>query len=102
MGSDVRSRSAAKSIITAITSPNPPECLSFAGVNFISRSFTDELCVIISQFPTLRVVDMDDGVKNMYQAVLAGRSVRRVRPTEDAVIKSFDNIKELSAFMRNT
>lgn len=101
IGTDVRSRSAANLIREALLSPIPPTQISFAGVGFISRSFTDELCVILDSFPTLSVTDMATSVRTMFDVVIKSRANDRVRPAEDSTIKNFDNVKAFFAFMRN-
>lgn len=101
IGTDVRSRSAANLIREALNSPVPPAQISFAGVNFVSRSFTDELCVILDSFPALSVTDMAASVRTMFDVVTRSRAKDRVRPAEDGTIKSFDNVKAFFAFMRN-
>lgn len=101
IGTDVRSRSAANRIREALNSPVPPTQISFAGVDFMSRSFTDELCVILDSFPVLSVTDMAASVRTMFDVVRQSRAKDRIRPTEDSMIKNFDNVKAFFAFMRN-
>lgn len=101
IGTDVRSRSAANRIREALNSPVPPTQISFAGVDFMSRSFTDELCVILDSFPVLSVTDMAASVRTMFDVVRQSRAKDRIRPTEDSTIKNFDNVKAFFAFMRN-
>lgn len=101
IGTDVRSRSAANSIREALNSSTPPTSISFDGVSFMSRSFTDELCVILDSFPALSVTGMIPSVRSMFDIVIRSRAQTRVRPSEDSAIKNFDNVKDFFAFMRN-
>lgn len=100
IGFDVRSRSAAEIINSALKSDFPPVEISFAGVRFISRSFTDELCAILDSSPAVQLSYMSPAVENMFTVVRSGRERERIRPKEGIAVKSFENIKELSAFMR--
>ena len=101
IGTDVRSRAAADSIMKALQSQLPPEELSFAGVEFISRSFTDQLCIILEQFPAVSVTGMSKPVETMFDIVKKSRQSTRVRHSEDSSIKNFSNVKDFFAFMRN-
>ncbi len=101
IGADVRSRSAVDIICKFISSTNTSVILDFEGVSFISRSFSDELCVLISQFPEIEICNMTTGVKNMFEVVKNSRSKKRIRSYENVVVKNFDNMKELSAYLRN-
>ena len=47
ISSDVRSRSNAEIIRSAIDGISDKVILDFSGVSFVSRSFTDELCSIV-------------------------------------------------------
>ena len=70
-------------------------------MTFVSRSAMDEICQMLSDNPNLKTANMADPVATMYEVVLSGRGKKRVLQSEPSSIKTFDNMKELSAFMRN-
>lgn len=100
IGTDVRSRSAANAIKDALNSVTPPTQISFDGVAFMSRSFTDELCAILDMAPTLLVTNMNNAVRTMFDVVLRSRVSERVRSSEEGEIRNFKNVKDFFAFMR--
>lgn len=101
ISSDVRSRSNAEIIRSAIDGISDKVVLDFSGVSFVSRSFTDELCLIIEHCKniTIDMVNMSDIVRTMIEAVKKGRENRRVRIKDDSEIREFDDIESLSKFL---
>ena len=104
ISSDVRSRSNAEIIRSAINGISDKIILDFSGVSFVSRSFTDELCSIVEHCKniTIDMINMSEIVKTMIEAVEKGRKNRRIRTKDDSEIKEFDDIKSLSKFHSNS
>ena len=101
ISSDVRSRSNAEIIRSAIDGISDKVILDFSGVSFVSRSFTDELCSIVENCKniTIDMANMSEIVKTMIEAVKKGRENRRVRIKDDSEIKEFDDMESLSKFL---
>lgn len=101
ISSDVRSRSNAEIIRSAIDGISDKIILDFSGVSFVSRSFTDELCSIVEHYKniTIDMINMSEIVKTMIEAVEKGRKNRRIRTKDDSEIKEFDDIESLSKFL---
>lgn len=72
--------------------------LDFYGVEFLSRSFTDE---IISQMQGRQytIENANEIVANMFKAVAEGRSKSREHNTSSADVKSFKSLVELSRYL---
>lgn len=72
--------------------------LDFAGVDFLSRSFTDE---IISQLEgrSYALENTNEIIKNMFKAVVDGRMKSRRHDASNADIKRFDTLVELSRYL---
>ena len=100
ISSDVRSRSNAEKIRNELTISSQDLILDFAGVTFISRSFTDELFNIKDEYnKDLSLINMTNIVKSMTYAVKNSRNNKRVRIKGDSEIKEFDDIQSLSDFL---
>lgn len=101
ISSDVRSRSNAEIIRSAIDGISDKVILDFSGVSFVSRSFMDELCSIVEHCKniTIDMANMSEIVKTMIEAVKKGRENRRVRIKDDSEIKEFDDMESLSKFL---
>ena len=84
ISSDVRSRSNAEIIRSAIDGISDKIILDFSGVSFVSRSFTDELCSIVEHCKniTIDMINMSEIVKTMIEAV------------ENIVKNSFDHTQK--------
>lgn len=79
----------------------PNDCdvvLDFEGIKFLSRSFTDE---VISQMGERkwRRINISDNVERMFQAVINGRSQKRVHESIDSPIIRFTSMVELSKYL---
>lgn len=79
----------------------PKDCdvvLDFEGIKFLSRSFTDE---VISQMGERkwRRINISDNVERMFQAVINGRSQKRVHESIDSPIIRFTSMVELSKYL---
>ena len=74
--------------------------IDFEKVNFISRSFTDELLGQLSEKNiSYGVINENDSIKNMLKAVTIGRSKERVRHTSDAEIMTINSMEELAKYL---
>ena len=89
ISTDVRSRSRADIIRNELEENRSNLILDFTDVVFMSRSFTDELYAIKSDYPDLdiQLIGMTGVVKAMSDAVSASRGKKRIRKEQDAVIK---------------
>jgi len=89
ISTDVRSRSRADIIRNELEENRNNLILDFTDVVFMSRSFTDELYAIKSDYPDLdiQLIGMTGVVKAMSDAVSASRGKKRIRKEQDAVIK---------------
>ncbi len=74
--------------------------LDFSGVNFMSRSFADELYNIKCKFKHVDFSNMQEQPACMYNVVCESRSRPRVRPeTSDAgVIKDLKTMQDLDDY----
>jgi hypothetical protein len=99
ISTDVRSRSRAQ-IIRSELNKEVLNLLDFSGVTFISRSFADELCSIIKEFPecNIKIVEMMGVVKAMYETVQFSRTQKRLREDNKSEIKDIEDINSLSSY----
>lgn len=74
--------------------------LDFQGVDFLSRSFTDE---IISQLGKRKytLVHANSIITNMFHAVEEGRKKPRTHNGDNSVIRRFNSMAELSRFLNS-
>ena len=72
--------------------------LDFSGVDFLSRSFTDE---IVSQLEgrSYTIENANEIINNMFKAVVEGRMKSRRHDVSNADIKRFDTLVELSRYL---
>ena len=96
IGTEVRSRLNAETIKNNIDGKTS---VDFSGVEFISRSFADELYNIAKDNKDISLVGMSDFVLSMFNVVSNGRSKGRVRKNGTEEIKEFDNLDSLSIFL---
>ena len=96
-GDELRTRRMAALILPYM---NEDVVLDFSGVNFMSRSFADELYNIKSKFLHLDFSNMQEQPASMYKAVSEGRSRPRVRPmaSDDGVIKDLKTMQDLDEY----
>ena len=64
----------------------------------MSRSFTDELCIIMNENPQLSVQGMRGIVKNMYEAVSESRTKKRERKLQTSEITELKDLKSMQEF----
>lgn len=101
IGTEVRSRANAEKIRLALSNNQNARIIDFNGVSFVSRSFADELCNIMDDNNTIRLMNETPFVKKMIDAVLVGRKRVRQRDDCDDKIVSFSTMDELSKYMNN-
>lgn len=99
IGTDVRSRSNAGIIQSALDGEKDCVALDFAEVTFVSRSFADELCNILDNSNNVRLIHTCQMVQSMIDAVKEGRSQKRIRVEDHSEIKEFDTMESLSSFL---
>lgn len=98
-GIELRSRSNAARIKDLI-GKNDETILDMSDVEFISRSFADELCCIIDEF-NVKLNNVSSFVTGMMNIVSAGRKRERIRKTDNSEIVELENLEELKHFLLN-
>lgn len=100
IGVDVRSRSNMGIVRSAIDGATGNVILDFSGVMFISRSFADELCIMMENLKfDVAIIQTSDVVQAMLKVVSDGRKQKRVRREEKTEIREFKDIESLSDFL---
>lgn len=99
ISTDIRSRSNADKIRSAIGHAKDKVVLDFSDVTFISRSFADELYNVADEHGNLHMANMNDMVNSMLNAVYSGRHRKRSINTDKSDMKSFCDMESLSAFL---
>lgn len=99
IGTDVRSRSNAEIIRSAIDGETGDIYLDFSNVTFVSRSFADELCTIMDNSKNIHLDNTIQIVRSMINAVKEGRSKKRVRTDDNSEMKKIDTMEGLSSFL---
>lgn len=101
IGSEGRSRVNASKLHIQELPVNASVVLDCSGVNFLSRSFTDE---IISQLVkrSYRLENANSIIQNMFKAVENGRNKPRRHSDNGAVMLHFDNMADLSRYLNSS
>ena len=99
IGTDVRSRSNAEIVQSALDGETGDIILDFSNVTFVSRSFADALCNIMDKASNVSISNTIQIVQSMIDTVKDGRSKKRVRIEDDSKIKEFDTMESLSSFL---
>lgn len=101
IGSEGRSRVNASKLHIEDLPCDSAIVLDCSNVNFLSRSFTDE---VISQLDkrTFRLENANSIIKNMFKAVENGRSKPRRHSDDGAVMLHFDNMADLSRYLNSS
>lgn len=100
IGPDIRSRQNADHIRKNIVNFDGEVELDFKGVEFISRSFADEVYTIVKENKNNVILkNMKGIVDSMISVVSESRSHKRVRKNETTKIKEFSDIESLSAYL---
>ncbi len=102
IGVDIRSRLNANILRELLSKNETSVKLDFDKVEFISRSFADEICAIEEDYKhRIIIINTSDSVKSMLNVVRESRKQKRIRSTSDIGIKEFPDMKSLSAFLVN-
>lgn len=98
IGSEGRSRINASKLHLEELPEKSSVVLDCAGVNFLSRSFTDE---IISRLGGrgYRLENANSIIESMFKAVENGRGKPRRHSDDGAVVLRFDNMADLSRYL---
>lgn len=99
ISTDIRSRANAEIIRAELDGVKGNVILDFAGVTFVSRSFTDELYNVMCEYGNIKLDNTSDFVKSMIDTVTLGRKTKRTFSEEKSEIKEFDDMKSLSLFL---
>lgn len=98
ISTDIRSRANANIIRSVVDGFEGKVVLDFNGVDFISRSFTDELYNVLEEQQNISLENTSEMVKAMLDAVGSSRKNKRnINSYSD--VKEFDNFAELSSFL---
>lgn len=100
IGSEGRSRVNASKLHIQELPENMSVVLDCSGVNFLSRSFTDE---VISQLSKrrFRLENANNIIMNMFKAVENGRNKPRRHSDDGVVMLHFDNMADLSRYLNS-
>lgn len=100
IGNEGRSRINASKLNISNINPASAVVLDFKNVDFLSRSFTDE---IISQLGKRKysLVNANSIITNMFHAVEGGRRKPRIYKSGNYVMKRFDSMVELSRYLNS-
>lgn len=81
----------------------PAILLDFSEVQFVSRSFADELCMILDEHPNIKIFGDQGVVRSMIDTVMTARKRVRQRDTscDKQDIKVLHTISELYEYARN-
>ncbi len=97
LGSDIRIRSRVLEI-AALMDADSCYVLDFKGVNFISRSFADELISMLEQTSKhIDIIHMGLGVKEMFDIVRKGRHIKHDSARNEKII-ALENMDEVEMF----
>ncbi len=99
--SDLFTRSRASELRSCISANASEVVIDFDGIDFMSRSFTDEVCNIIDDMPdkTFSFINQNDDVATMMSKVSDGRSRERTRGVGNAKIYEFEDMESLSKYL---
>lgn len=101
IGSEGRSRVNASKLHIQELPENTPVVLDCSDVDFLSRSFTDE---IISQLGKRNycLENANSIIQNMFKAVKNGREKPRRHSDDGTVMLHFDNMADLSRYLNSS
>lgn len=75
--------------------------LDFSGVDFLSRSFTDEIITQLGK-RKYKIVNANSIITNMFNAVVKGRNTPRSHKDDHSVVMmSFSNMADLSQYLNS-
>lgn len=98
---DLFSRSRAAELLPYIKANVNEVVMDFEGINFISRSFADELCNIIddNKDKKFSFSGQIEEVRTMISMVQEGRRQERKRGIAHAKMYEFSNMEKLSSYL---
>lgn len=99
ISTDIRSRSNINRIEEEIRRIDSKVELDFSEVDFMSRSFADELYNFVESHKNVSICNINGIARSMIEAVRESRNSKRVYNTDDSEIKEFEDIKSLSSFL---
>lgn len=97
---NIRSRFNGDILRTAISKEKGQIVLDFSNVEFISRTFADELYNIVNENKNISIENMNDFVGTMYGIVKNGRASTRHPVESDAKILEFKDMDSLSEYLK--
>lgn len=100
LGADVRSRNCIELVRKAMGKDEDTFMIDMGGVEFISRSFADELYNLSLPAHELHIVNKNDNVGRMLEVVWKGRKGERVRSSENVEIQDYKNVDDFFAFLK--
>lgn len=100
IGSEGRSRVNVSKLHIQELPVNTSMVLDCSGVNFLSRSFTDEIITQLGK-RSYRLENANSIIQNMFKAVENGRSKPRRHSDDGAVMLYFDNMVDLSRYLNS-
>ena len=98
---DLFTRSRASELRNCINDDADEVVLDFEGIGFMSRSFADEVCIIIDDLKekTITFMGQNNDVATMMTKVREGRSRERKRGVGNAKMYEFEDMESLSKFL---
>ncbi|MBO4813854.1 MAG: DUF4325 domain-containing protein [Muribaculaceae bacterium] len=96
---DLSSRQSARELSEKILPDADVVILDFNGIEFMSRSYADELFNVVSALKQYEVVNPCDEVKTMIETVFRKRLEDKENGVTSPKMYRFNNIEELSAFL---
>ena len=98
---DLIIRSRASELLSYINADANEVSIDFDGINFISRSFADELCNIIddNKDKKFSFIGQIEEVRTMILMVQEGRRQERKRGIAHAKMYEFSNMEKLSSYL---
>lgn len=100
LGTEARSRRSIEVVREAIGNKENTFMIDMNGVDFISRSFADELYNLSIDTHKFRIINKNDNVRRMIEVVWAGRKESRKRSEEDVEIQDYKDVDDFFAFLK--
>ena len=98
---ELYTRSRASELLACINNEAEEVTLDFEGIDFMSRSFADEVCNIIddNKEKTFSFANQNEDVATMMTKVREGRNRERKRGVGNAKMYEFNDMESLSRFL---
>lgn len=100
IGSEARSRVNASKLNIEELPENTLVVFDCSNVNFLSRSFTDEVLSRLGK-RSFRIENANSVIQNMFKAVENGRDKPRRHSDNDAITLRFNNMADLSRYLNS-